>query len=354
MPAVDRFAASLMRQGALACARDTVEVMRRDAAELLARGVPETFADPVEDTRVRILTLAEAIDVDRTALFTHQVAWYRTALAYRGVDDGYLPANLRALGAALAMALPPECVPLVQRHLAAAEATLRAAPGELPSWLAGVGTLRGEARRFVLALLENRGADAIALVLRLHADGVPAVDLHEHVLMLAMREIGRMWLMAEIPIADEHFASRVVEACIERLAADSKPVPPTGRKVLSFAVGGDQHGLPIRFVAERFVMRGHEVWHLGADMPASDLEWMLQDRQVDLVACGASMVLHLGSARATIERFRASSGDRCPPILIGGAPFAVVPDLHQVLGADAGAGDAATALARGEALMRRG
>jgi methanogenic corrinoid protein MtbC1 len=109
----------------------------------------------------------------------------------------------------------------------------------------------------------------------------------------------------------------------------------------------------VRFVAERFALRGHEVWNLGADMPAADLEWTLQDRAVDLVACGASLVLHLGSARATIERLRAATGDRCPPLLLGGAPFAVVPDLHRVLGADAGGADAASALARGEELLAR-
>ncbi|MBL8752145.1 MAG: cobalamin-dependent protein [Planctomycetes bacterium] len=353
MPGVARFAANLLRRGALACARDAVEIQRRDAPAMFERGVPDTFADPVEDTRVRVLTLAEAIDVDRAALFAHQIEWYRVALAHRAVDDGYLLANLRALREALGAALPAECGPLVRRHLAVAEATACAAPRELPSWLAGTGPLRAEARQFVLALLENRRQDAIDLVLRLQADGAAVADVHDHVLALALREIGRMWLMAEIPIADEHFASRTVETCVDRLAERAPRAQPTGRKVLVFAVGGDQHGLAVRFVADRFALRGHEVWNLGADMPASDLEWTLQDRSVDLVACGASLVLHLGSARATVERLRAALGDRCPPILVGGGPFAVAPDLHHVLGADAGAGDAATAVARGDELLAR-
>lgn len=243
---------------------------------------------------------------------------------------------------------------MVQRHLAVAEAAARAAPRELPSWLAGTGPLLDAARRFLLAALENRRDDAIGAVLRLRADGVAVADLHDHVLALVLREVGRMWLMAEIPIADEHFVSRVVEACVERLAERAESVKPTGRKVLLFGVGGDQHGLAVRFVADRLAMRGHEVWFLGPDQPASDLEWTLQDRAVDLIACGASLVLHLGSARATIEQLRASLRDRCPPILVGGAPFAVAPDLYRVLGADAGAADAATAVARADELLARG
>lgn len=348
-----RFAANLLRHGALACAREAVAIMQREAPALLANGLPETFADPVEDTRVRALVLAEALDVDRAALFAHQIEWYRVALWHRGVDDDYLPANLRALRTALAQALPAACGPDVDRHLRLAEATARAAPREQPSWLAGAAPLRDEARRFLLAVLENRRQHAIELVLRAHAAGASIVDLHEHVLMLAMREIGRMWLMAEIPIADEHFASRVVETCLERLAELQPTVAPSGHKVLLFAVGGNQHGLAVRFAAERLAGRGHEVLDLGADLPAADLEWSLQDRPVDLIVCGAALVLQLGSLRATLESLRRGLGAACPPLLAGGAPFAVVPDLHTVLGADAGAGDVASAVCRADELLAR-
>jgi methanogenic corrinoid protein MtbC1 len=49
---------------------------------------------------------------------------------------------------------------------------------------------------------------------------------------------------------------------------------------------------------------------------------------------------------------RAALGRRCPPILVGGAPFAMVDDLYAVIGADAGAADPATAVARAKALLR--
>jgi methanogenic corrinoid protein MtbC1 len=105
-------------------------------------------------------------------------------------------------------------------------------------------------------------------------------------------------------------------------------------------------------VAERFEMNGFDVWDLGADMPSSDFAWLLQDRQVDLIALGATLVLHIGSARQTIASLRVELGSACPPILVGGMPFTVVADLHEVIGADAVATDPAMAVARGEALLR--
>lgn len=351
MQSPERFAAGILRQGARACAVAAVETMERVAPGSLARGLPATFADPVEDTRIRLLTLAEALDVDRPELLTHQIAWYQVALAHRGVADDYLRQNLQAIRTALAEALPAPCQPAIERHLAPSLQRAVDAPKAIPSWLASPGTLRHEARRFLLALLENRRHDAWQVLFDAHRAGASVADLHDHVLVPSQREVGRMWLMAEIPIADEHYASRVVESCLDRLAALAPSVPSRGHTVLTFAVGGDLHGIGVRLIAERMQMHGFDVWNLGPDMPHLDFEWMLQDRRVDLIALGATLVLHVGSARATIERLRAIFGRTCPPILVGGGPFAAVDDLWRVLGADACANDAATAVMRATELL---
>ena len=349
----ERFAAGLLRQSARACALVAIDALAKSHPELLAVGLPSTFADPVEDTRMRLLALAESLDVDRPELLAHQIAWYKVALAHRGVAANYLEANLRAIRAALAAELPPECHPALHRHLDAAHARLAMAPTEIPSWIEGDGPLRDEARRFLLAVLENRRRDAIDLVVELRKAGASVADLHDHLLSAAQREIGRMWVMGEIPIADEHFASRIVESCLDRLSTTTTPIARRNRKVLLFAVGGDMHSIGLRMVADRFEAHGYDVWNLGADMPASDFEWMLQDRKVDLIAVGATLVLHVGAVRTTIAQLHGALGHQCPPIMVGGGPFAVVDDLWRLVGADAVANDPNTAVRRGEELLAR-
>ncbi len=352
MQSPERFAADLLRRGSRAHAVAVVDTLARSRPDLVTDGLPSTFADPVDDTRSRLLTLAESLDVDRAELLAHQIGWYKVALAHRGVADDYLVANLEAMRTSLRRELPNGCHDVVDRHLVHALHRAQTAPVEVPSWLEGDAPLRVEARRFLLALLENRRRDAIELVVATHAAGASVADVHDHLLSPVQREIGRMWLMAEIPIADEHYASRVVESCLDRLASLTPPTPRIGRCVLTCAVGGDLHGLGVRLVAERFDMHGYDVWDLGADMPASDFEWMLQDRRVDLIALGATLVLHVSSARQAIAGLRRSLGADCPPILVGGMPFTVVDDLHQVIGADAAAGDPASAVARADVLLR--
>ena len=63
-----------------------------------------------------------------------------------------------------------------------------------------------------------------------HAQGRTLAELHDGVVVPVQREVGRMWLMAEIPIADEHFASQVVRTCLDRLAASAARGPRRGRK----------------------------------------------------------------------------------------------------------------------------
>lgn len=354
MQSPERFAAGLLRQGARACALAAVEALARQRPGLVEIGLPSSFADPVEDTRVRILTLAEALDVDRPELLAHQMAWYKVALAHRGVAPEYLPENLQAIHRALAAQLPPECHAALHRHVDVAMRRLADAPTEIPSWVEGDGPHRDAARRFLLAVLENRRRDAIDLVLDLRKGGVSVAELHDHVLAVAQREIGRMWLMGEIPIADEHFASRIVESCIDRLSTTLTPAAPRQRTVLMFAVGGDMHSIGLRMVADRFEAHGYDVWNLGADMPGSDLGWLLSDRKVDLIAIGATLALHVGAVRSTIALLRAAPTDAHAPILVGGGPFAVVPDLWRIVGADAVANEPDTAVRRTEELLARG
>lgn len=347
-----RMAARLLWQSAKAYATAAVEELARVAPGIVAHGLPSTFADPVEDTRTRLLALAESLDVDRSQLLSHQIAWYKVALAHRGVADGYLTENLAAVQRVLRDALPDSCRDVVDRHLDSARHAARTAPTELPSLLEGDGPHRDLARRFLLALLENRRQAAIDLVMAAHARGVATTELHDHVLALVQREIGRMWSMAEIPVADEHYASRLVEQCLDRLDAATPRPPQRPQRVVTAAVGGDLHGIGLRLVGLRLAMAGFEVLELGADMPAADFEWLLQDRRVDVVALGATLVLHVRSARTTIERLR-GLGAACPAILVGGMPFTLVPDLHAVIGADAAAGDPAAAVRAVETLLQQ-
>lgn len=338
-----RFTAGLLRRSARSFARATVARIGQQRPDLLEQRLPSTFADPVADLEVRILQLAEAVAFGAHALFADVVQWYHTAFAHRGVPADYLPTTLRALHDVLWAELPEDQRHEVAECLLAAGRTAQTASVELPTELPDGAPHVDLARRFLLEVLEGRADAALAKIRRALDDGIAIDELHDHVLARVQREVGRMWLMTEIPIADEHLSSMIVGRALH-LVDDRLPLPAAGApRVTCFSVGGNLHDIGLRIVAQRLQLAGFAVTNYGSSLPASDLGWALSDRRPELVAVAVGMLLHLGGAADTCAELRRACGPDLP-ILLGGPPFARVPDLHRRLGADAGAADAAQAV----------
>ncbi|MBL9076351.1 MAG: cobalamin-dependent protein [Planctomycetes bacterium] len=344
MTAPRQFAARLLRNSSRAYAAAAVEQLGRKHADLVQHGLPAGFADPLDDTQVRILHLAESVAVDRPALLEHAVAWYKVVLHHRGVSPDYLPANLDAIAAALQRELPADAAAIAVRHVLAARERVRAAPIEVAPLLSRTAPHGELAARFLLAVLEGRADDAVDLVRSAVRAGVSVADVHDHVLTPAQREAGRMWSMGEITIADEHYGSAVVDRVLWLLQEQLPRPAADAPRVLTFGVGGNLHELGLRLVAQRLQLAGFAVHHLGANMPAVEFDLVLAQQRTDLIAIAATLTLHLHAAAQAIAQLRALPAARDLPIVLGGEPFRVVPDLHAVLGADGSAADAAAAV----------
>jgi MerR family transcriptional regulator, light-induced transcriptional regulator len=350
---VRSFTAGLLRSSSRSYAQAVLRQMRELRADLADHGLPTGFASALDDTEVRLLHLAASVAVDRPALMAHALAWYKVAFGHREVPAEYLPLHLTAMQRALRAELPPATHELVERHLLAGQQALREAPLELPMVL-GKSAPHGElAMQFLLAVLEGRGDDAVDRVRAALAAGASIADIHDHVLVPVQREAGRMWLMGEIPIADEHYGSGVVDRVLwllhERIAR-----PPTGAaKVLTMGVGGNLHDFGLRLVAQRLQLAGFAVHHLGASMPANDMQWALQDRGYQLIAISATLALHVPALIELVAQVRAAQQrlGQHTPILVGGELFRIVPDLHSLVGADAAATDAAFAVTTAQRLV---
>ena len=352
MSTIPAFAARLLRASCRAYAVATVARLRHERPELLAKGLPATFAQPEDDVEVRMLQLAAALEFDRELLLEHAAAWYKVAFHHRGVHADYLPDSLQAMAAVLDEELPPEAARVVRRHLLRAIAAAERAPADVPSHL-DLGAPHGRlAAQVLMAILEGRGDDAIDALRAATAAGLTVADAHDHVLVPVQQESGRMWLMGEIPIADEHYGSGILDRALCMLQ-EQLPRPAPGAKVVAtMGVAGNLHDLGIRMVAQRLQGAGFAVLHLGGNLPESDLEWAFTDRRIDLVALSATMALHLHSLAGSIATVRRITQGRVP-VLVGGEPFRIVADLGARVGADAAAFDAQGAVAMAQRLVGR-
>jgi methanogenic corrinoid protein MtbC1 len=77
----------------------------------------------------------------------------------------------------------------------------------------------------------------------------------------------------------------------------------------------------------------------------------LIDFDASLLVLSVHLGIQVPAAQKLIRSLRARPGCEEIPILVGGPPFASIPDLWEVIGADASAPDAGTAVQAGERLI---
>jgi len=305
----------------------------------------------VGDVQSRLSYLAQAVAVRKPELFVDAVLWSRTAFVAREVRPEDLETSLRALREVLGSELPKEAVGTALAYVDEALGGLGRAVEAPPTHLDPAAPHGELLLRYLEAILDGRRLDAVDSVLAAAASGVPVRTIYTDVLGPAQAEIGRMWHLGEIGIADEHYGTATTQMTMSRLRAHFPRVDRKNHRIVAVSVGGDLHEIGIRIVADFFEMAGWNAHYLGANVPTEEVIRTLQGRDVDLLAVSAGTSLHLRAMGELIDAVRSAPGCERVRILVGGAAFAAVPDAWRDLGADAYAASAAEAVERGTELV---
>ncbi|MDZ4828859.1 MAG: cobalamin-dependent protein [Phycisphaerae bacterium] len=307
------------------------------------------------EVRVLIQHLAEALAAGCPALFLHHARWSRTGFVAREVREKDLHAAVECLREVVAQDLPASvakpALTLIDEAL-----TLLGQTHALPeSAICSSRPNASLARVYLLQLLQRDQLAAANVIFEAQREGKSLAELYESVLAPALAEIGRMWHLQEASVADEHYCTAATHMVMSQLRARLKPKMSNGRRVLAAAVGGDLHDVGIRMVADLFEMDGWHAEYLGANMPSEELVASLLDAHgqpaFDLLAVSAGTSLSVRAVADLIANVRNHPTAGSTPILVGGGPFRFVSDLWQVVGADAFASDAASALLVGARLV---
>jgi methanogenic corrinoid protein MtbC1 len=178
-------------------------------------------------------------------------------------------------------------------------------------------TLAGLRERYLAAQLRGDRRDAVKIVVdEGMAAGATPLELQEHVIQAAQREIGRLWQENVISIAQEHMATAVSNLALAQLFERAPHAPRNGKRVLVACVEGEQHEFPARLVADALDLAGFDVRFVGANVPTDGLLDMIAFDEPDLVALSATMSFHGPAMRATVARIRHAHPDL--PIAVGG------------------------------------
>lgn len=291
--------------------------------------------------------LAEAVDLESPALFEHHVAWAKVTLGHRGVSAEGLAHRLNCLADVLVERMPAAVSAPAGELLRRALHALSGMPDDAPSALDAQSPLGLLAHQYTRALLGGFRAAASRLAFEAFERGEPLGALYVRVFQPALYEIGRLWQINRISVAQEHFCSAATQMAMAQLMARAPSPRPAGRRILVACVAEESHDLGARMVADCFEMAGWDTYYCGASTPHDALVHALQEKRTDILGVSVTRADQLHEAKALIDAVRAEPACRNLALMVGGQPFCVDPSLWRRVGADGTAptADAAVAVA---------
>jgi methanogenic corrinoid protein MtbC1 len=298
----------------------------------------------------RIRELSVAVAESQPILFTSRINWSRSAFDARQVPRRLLRESLICLGEVLQEELPAFCGDEPHEYISQAIESLDQSGEEDESAVSGDAATR-LSLQYLNHVLEGDSHAAIQQIVEAHRQGMSLEEAYS-ALMLAQREVGRMWHHAEINIAEEHLVTFTTERAMSVLSFHAERKRPNGLTVVSAAVANNAHDVGIRAVSDFFEFAGWRAVCLGGDLPAPDIASAAKWMKASLVLLSASLSTQLSSVRDAVEAIR--DLDMQCHIMVGGSAFSDTPDLWKQLGADAFAATPAEAVTTAERLVKEG
>jgi MerR family transcriptional regulator, light-induced transcriptional regulator len=294
----------------------------------------EHFQKSVRDIAYHLDYLTEAINAGQTSLFEDYISWAKALFVGLEFPDTVLPQTLESMRTVLVASLPVESHSTINQYLDAGLAQCAAAP-ELPdSHMMAPSPLSDLAQAYLNALLAGERHKASKLILDAVDEGTSVKRIYLDVFQQSQREIGRLWQINKVSVAEEHYCTAATQLIMSQLYPHIFSTERIGRRMLATSIGGDLHEIGIRMVADFFEMEGWDTYFLGANAPTETILQAIETQKPDIVAISATITSHISRVEDLIHAIKEHQNDHTPYIIVGGYPFNVAPNLWQKVGAD--------------------
>ena len=292
----------------------------------------------------RILELSAALAAGERQLFTSRVTWSRRAMRARLRENVPIRESLRSLRNALVTEFDPATV---SDALSCIDTAITEYRDDLPE--DQVSQLEPGVRDQRLALLYLQSAlegdtrEAMDLVLDAIGPDLSPADAITHVLLPAQREVGHLWHIDHVTVAEEHLVTATTHRLMAVIADRAPRARSRGKTAIAASVAGNVHDTGIRAIAYLLEMDGWRSIYLGSDLPRNDLPASMHFFDADVALLSIALSSQLPRLRQTISAIR----ETCDPkvrVLVGGNAFWDAPEAWRAIGADGFSRDAQSAV----------
>lgn len=220
-----------------------------------------------------------------------------------------------------------------------------------PSFLTNENPHLALCQQYLNTLLRGDRREAGRLVIESVESGTPVKEAYLHVFQPALYEIGRLWQINRISVAEEHFFTAATQLVMSQLYSYVFTSEKREFKMVAACAGDELHEVGVRMVADFFEIEGWDTYYLGANMPAESVLSKVLEYKPHLLALSATMSYHSRAVEEVVRRVRSEPDCAGVRIMVGGACFRMFPNLWRKVGADGFAIDALQAVARARELV---
>ena len=304
----------------------------------------------INDTTYHLQFLISALVCNTPDIFSSYCQWAVAMLQARGVERADLAENLKSISEVLERRLPGDLYSIIHPHFSRAIDAIAAAETTPRSFLDGDFAHADIARQYLASLLARKRHDAVDAVVESAANGAALDGFYVDLFPRVQREVGRLWQLNRISVAEEHYCSAATQLAISQLypyVRAAWKANRRGHRVVAACVGSELHEIGMRSVSDCLESHGWETVYLGANQPIQGVVDAVAVNDAKVLALSVSMAFNVRRLISFIEQVKSRTG---VPILVGGHIFNQTEGLWRNVGADAFAGDAREAVVQVEHL----
>lgn len=305
----------------------------------------------LRDIEYHLDFLKQAYQVSSPKLMADYMRWNRIVFEQRSIPIQPLELNLIILQEVIAEQYPAEISQSIAPLLESARQVFTAPLPAPESFLCPEQPFAENAAQYLQTVLTANRHSAVELIDQFIQQGMEVKDIYLHVFQPVQNEIGRLWQINKISVAQEHYATAVTQLTMAQLYPRIFSAKRNGYRMVAACVGSELHEIGIRMVADFFEMEGWDTFYLGANVPAQSIVGAVQQQNANLLALSVTLTSHIGRLESLIQEIRGSSASNIK-ILVGGYPFNIDPEIWRRIGADGYAPNALQAIQTAEKLIK--
>ena len=291
-----------------------------------------------EDILYHFCTLSEALATADPNIYLKYVGWGKCVLVSRKVRADDLLDCLFAMQEVIADNAGKSTAESANEILQLAIDTFDSFADTPESCIDPAASLSNLANAYLEALLSSDAEQARKVMRSAEQAGLGFEEIYQYVFQPAQREVGRLWQVNHISVAQEHYCTATTEMLMGEMHAGKPRAGSDGKFFVAACVAGEQHSIGLRMVSETMEAHGWRTYFTGANTPTSSLVDMVRRLAVDVMGVSCTTALHLPSLRVLLKSIRCANPRT--KIMLGGRLFNEFPGLLKKLGADGFAEDA--------------